>query len=434
MNQCKLLTVFFFGLLFLTACTGKKNITNRNDYVAFLKPGIILKQVNNLKSQLSFWNSRLQRDTGNYVDMMEMASCHLQLFRLTGKINHLHTGDSLLKRSTAKLNNTDPDILFALSQTAITQHRFRDAGHYNESADKSGGDKYIHHLLAFDTKMELGEIMTANKKIEALLDKSSFDYLIRKSKLEDHKGNLDKAIDLMEQAFEKVKDNKKSLYCWALSNLADMYGHAGRVKESYDAYLKVLQKDSSYIYALKGIAWIAYSHDHNTKEAKRILQYISDQTNMPDILLQLAEIEEWEGNEAKKKEYINRFITEVQQPGYGDMYNKYLIHLYTEELKDYNKAVELAEKEIASRATPETYDWLAWVHYNAGDIDTANLIATNYVYKRNFEPDALYHTAMIFSAAGKKEKAKELLEECLASSFEIGPVKAEIIMKQISKL
>lgn len=434
MNQCKLLTVFFFGLLFLTACTGKKNITDRNDYVAFLKPGIILKQVNNLKSQLSFWNSRLQRDTGNYVDMMEMASCHLQLFRLTGKINHLHTGDSLLKRSNAKLNHTDPEILFALSQTAITQHRFRDASHYNESADISGGDKYINHLLAFDTKMELGELMTATKKIEALTDKSSFDYLIRKSKAEDHKGNLDKAIDLMEQAFEKVKDNKKSLYCWALSNLADMYGHSGRVKESYDAYLKVLQKDSSYIYALKGIAWIAYSHDHNTIEAKGILQYISDQTNMPDILLQLAEIEEWKGNEKKKEEYISAFITEVQQPGYGDMYNKYLIHLYTEELKDHDKALQLSEKEITNRATPETYDWLAWVYYNQGNIDQANLIATNYVYKRNFEPDALYHTAMIFSAAGKKDKAKELLEECLTSSFEMGPVKTEIIREKISML
>jgi tetratricopeptide (TPR) repeat protein len=434
MNLHRLLIVLFFGILFFEACTGKKNIADQNDYKAFLKPGIIQKEVNSLAMQLSFWNSRLQKDTGNYVDMMELASCHLQLFKLTGKVDHLHTGDSLLKRSTAKLNNTDPDILFAISQTSITQHRFRDAERFIEIADDAGGDKYVNHLLGFDSKMELGEMMMASKKIEALKDKSSFDYLIRKSKLEDHKGNLDGAIELMEQAFEKVKDKRKSLYCWALSNLGDMYGHAGRVKESYDAYIKVLQKDSSYIYALKGIAWIAYSHDQNTKEAKLILQYILDQVNMPDLLLQIAEIEEKEGNDAKKKEYINRFMAEVQQPGYGNMYNKYLIELYTEEFKDYDKALQLSEKEITNRATPETYDWMAWVYYNSGEIEKANKIVTNYVYKRNFEPDALYHTALIFSDAGKKDKAKELLEECLDSSFEMGPLKAEMIREQLSIL
>lgn len=434
MIHYRLFTIFILFLFFLEACTGKRDIVNPADYQSFLKPGVIQKEVNNLDKQLSFWNNRLQKDTGNYVDMMELASCNLRLFKLTGNVKQLHTGDSLLKRSTAKLNNTDPDILFALSQISITQHHFKEAEQYNQIADEAGGDKYTNQLLGFDSKMELGELTIATKKIESLKDKSSFDYLIRKAKLEDHKGNLDGAIKLMEQAFEKVKNRRKSLYCWALSNLADMYGHAGRVKESYDAYINVLKRDSSYIYALKGIAWIAYSNDHNGKEAKRILQYISDQTNLPDLLLQLAEIEKWEGNDAKNKEYIHRFVAEVQKPEYGNMYNKYLIRLYTEEFKNYDKALQLAENEIANRATPETYDWLAWAYYNKGDIDKANTIATNYVYKRNYEPNALYHTALIFFAAGKKDKAKALLEECLPASFEIGPVKTKIIQREIMML
>ena len=248
-------------------------------------------------------------------------------------MTHLTIADSFMKRSSAKLNNTDPEILFALSQNSITQHQFRQANYYNQKAGETGGDKYINHLVGFDTKMELGELMLASKEIERLKDKSAFDYLIRKSKLEDQKGNLEEAIKLMEQAFEKVKNAGKSLYCWTLSNLADMYGHAGRVQEAYDAYLKVLNKDSSYIYALKGIAWIAYSHDHNSKEAKRIIQFISSQTNMPDLLLQLAEMEEWEGNDREKMKYINEFMDEMKKPGYGDMYNKYLIQTYTNELK-----------------------------------------------------------------------------------------------------
>jgi tetratricopeptide (TPR) repeat protein len=213
-----------------------------------------------------------------------------------------------------------------------------------------------------------------------------------------------------------------------------MYGHAGRIKESYDAYLKVLQKDSSYIYALKGIAWIIYSNDRDTKEAKHILHYILEQINTPDLLLLLAEIEEWEENETKKNEYIRRFINEVEQPGYGDMYNKYLIQLYAEELKDFDKAMSLAEKEITSRPTPEVYDWLAWLYYCKGDVKHADSIALNYVYKKTYEPDVLFHTAMIFSAASKKDKAKRMMEECVSSSFELGPVKTAFICQQLKKM
>ena len=433
MKKCPFIILLSL-ILIAASCINKNKISDPDDYEVFMKPGIIRQQVSNSGEQLKFWEQRLQKDTGNFIDMLEMARCHLHIFKTEGNVAHLAIADSLMKRSSEKLNDTDPEILFALSQTSITQHQFRQANDYNQMAGETGGDKFIHHLLGFDTKVELGELMIASKEIERLKDKSGFDYLIRKSKLEDQQGNLEEAIKLMEQAFEKVKNGSKSLYCWALSNLADMYGHAGRIQEAYNAYIKVLQKDSNYIYALKGIAWIAYSHDHDSKEAKRIIQYIISQTNMPDLWLQLAEIEEWEGNDNEKLEWITRFINEVKKPGYGDMYNKYLIELYTNELNDLGKALELADKEIINRATPETYDWLAWVYYNKGDIQQAFLIANNYVYKRNFEPDALLHTALIFSAAGKKDKARELLEECLAGSFELGPVKTKFIQEQLKLL
>jgi tetratricopeptide (TPR) repeat protein len=416
------------------SCDNKKKIANPGDYNFFMKPGVFREQVSNTREQLRFWEQRLQKDTGNFVDMLEMAWCHLHIFKIEGEVNNLKKADSLLKRSSGKLNNTDPEMLFALAQNSITQHQFRQASYYNQQAGERGGTKYKNHLVGFDTKMELGELMLASGEIEKLRDKSAFDYLIRKSKLEDKKGHLDQGIELMEQAFEKVKNAGKSVYCWTLSNLADMYGHAGRVQEAYDAYLKVLNKDSSYMYALRGIAWIAYSHDHNAKEAKRILQFISGQTNMPDLLLRLSEMEKWEGNDRAKMKYISEFMDEVTKPGYGDMYNKYLIQVYTNEYRDFDKAEQLAEEEIVKRATPETYDWLAWVCYNRGDIEKAYLLSNNYVYKRNFEPDALMHTALVFSAAGKKEKAKELLEECLAGSFELGPVKTKFIQAQLKLL
>ena len=428
--------LFFLSVILLTfaSCQNKKTITSKQDYNSYLLDGTVAKEAKKVNTEINFWQQRLQKDTGSYINMLELASNYLRLFRLTGNINALIYGDSLLKRSSAKLNNTDPEILYSLSQNSIAQHQFLAAASYTEAAEKEKGDMYTIRLLQFDASMEMGKYKEAYKSLESLKDKSAFDYLIRKAKWEDHTGNLDGAIVVMEKAFSIIKDKKKSLYCWTLSNLADMYGHAGRVEEAYKAYLNVLQKDPANLYCLKGIAWIAYAHDNNTAEAKRILQYILAETEMPDLRLVLAQIAETEGNELEKRKLLNEFVSTVTKPGYGDMYNKYLIEIYTEELKDYDKAFLLAEKELRNRFTPETCDWMAWTYYKKGELVKALEYSKSYVHKMTFEPDATMHTAFIYAANGKKEEAKRMLEECLESSFELGPVATRLVKEKLQTL
>jgi len=421
-------------LTLLISCTKKKEISNKQDYDVYLSDGKVAKEIAGVNTDINFWQQRLQKDTGNYVDMLELASNHLRLFRLSGNINALKTGDSLLKRSSAKLNDTDPEILYSLSQNSIAQHQFLAAARYTNEARNAKGDLYTIRLLQFDVNMELGNYNEAYASLQSLKDKSAFDYLVRKAKWEDHTGNLDNAILLMEEAFEIVKEGKMSLYCWTLSNLADMYGHAGRIEDAYQSYLAVLKKNPANLYCLKGIAWIAYSHDNNTAEAKRILQFILTQTDMPELKLMLAEIAESEGDKVEKNKLLNEFISIVTRASYGDMYNKYLIEIFASELKQHDKAFLLAKKELKNRFTPETCDWMAWTHYNNGDIKKAFEYASTYVHNRTFEPQATMHTAFIYAAIGKKEEAKKMLKECLISSFELGPLVTRQIENKLESL
>ncbi len=427
--------LFFFSvILILFSCNRAEKIVNEKDYSVFLQKGFIEKEKNKVVTELNFWDERLMRDTGNFLNMKELASKHIQLFKLTGNVKELRIADSLLLLSTKKVNDKEASILYALSQNAIMQHHFKDAYHFNLAAEKTNSDPYINNLLDFDAAMELGKYYEASEKIAALKNKKSFDYLIRKAKLEDHYGKIDQAIELMEQASAIVKDKKESAYNWSLSNLADMYGHSGRVKDAYNAYIQVLEMDSSNLYCLKGIAWIAFSHDKNTPEAKRILNFILSQTNMPDINLILAEIAGWEGDTQQKEIYNKKFLTEVLKPGYGGMYNKYLIHLYTSDLKDYNKALAIALTETERRPTPETYNWLAYVYFNKGETEKAYQIVRDYVNKKSFEPDALMNMGFINAAIGKKDEARKLLSTCLESSFELGPVEIQKIKEKLKEI
>jgi tetratricopeptide (TPR) repeat protein len=140
-----------------------------------------------------------------------------------------------------------------------------------------------------DASLEIGDYARANLILKDFKNKNSFAYLIRSAKLNDHEGHLDTAIVCMEKAYRRIKGNS-GLSQWTRSNLADMYGHAGRIKESYKLYLDVLKDNPMDDYALKGIAWIALSHDLNTEAAKTIINELAVRKRTPEVHLVLAEI------------------------------------------------------------------------------------------------------------------------------------------------
>lgn len=431
----KITSLFATAVMVLyTSCNSNNSIINRNDYSAYLVKGAIDDEDKKVTSEIEFWSQWLLKDTGSYVNMLELARNYMARFKVKGNVSDLNAGDSLLKRSSERLAHTDPEILYALTQNSITQHQFHAAKKYIQAAEKAKGDPYLLKLLQFDVNMELGSYQAASKCLESLGDKSAFDFLIRQAKWEDHKGNTDEAILLMEEAFEMVKDKKKSLFSWTLSNLGDMYGHAGRIKESYQAYLSVLKNDPSNFYCLKGIAWIAYSHDKNYREAKRILKYILSHAEMPEIRLILADIAASEGNQEEARLLTNEFISTVSKPAYGGMYNKYLIQLYCEELSGYDEALSLAKKELLNRFTPETCDLLAWVYYRKGELRKAYEYSSGHVYTFTSEPEALMHSGFIYADIGKTAEARKILKECLESEFELGPIAKKQIEVKLATL
>lgn len=419
-------------ILLLVSCRPQKRISQSNDYSEFLSPGIIQEQLEQNRKEISFWSERLENDPGSYINLLETGRFILKEFSMTGEVDLLHKGDSLLHAASLRLNHKMPEILYALSQNSISLHRFATAAAFVNSAGQAGGDDYTLCLLRFDVSMELGQYATAENCLNRLQDKSGFDYLIRKAKWEDHCGNLDGAILLMEAALEKVR-GRPSLCSWALSNLADMYGHAGRIREAYRAYLEVLRMDPGNLHCLQGIAWIAWSHDGDIASARKIYEFILSVKKQPEIRLALADLAAAEGNHALQRTQISAFMHETEGSVHGAMYNKYRIAVLADELQKPEKAIALAVEETRNRFTPETCDWLAWSYYKKGMIDSAFRYSHDYVYKRSHEPDILYHTAVIFLAARRKQEARAMLEACRESAFEMGPLKSEEVEALLRK-
>jgi tetratricopeptide (TPR) repeat protein len=413
-------SLIFLLFISLFSCDNKKTvITHFEDYESYLGPAKLTSK-DPLKEELKFWEERLDKNKSDETSLVKLGAIHAQLFKSTGLAKHILISDSLYMDVLKNYPEGNVEIYHSLATNAITQHKFQKAKNYAEKALALKDKKATSLLILVDVSLEIGDYARANLILRDFKNKNSFAYLIRNAKVKDHEGFLDSAIVNMEKAYRRIKGNK-DLSQWALSNLADMYGHAGRIEESYALYLEVLKDNPHDDYALKGIAWIALSHDLNTKAAKTIVNELAVRKHMPESHLMLAEIAELNGNEMEKASQFKKFKSLVSSPEYKSMYHKYLATAEAEEFNNPAAAVAIAHEEIVNRPTPQSYDLLAWGYYHQKKFHEALSIATRQVENQTFEPEAFYHLGIIYEANGNTEKAQYYLSAALESEFELGP-------------
>lgn len=415
------------GAALLAGCSTKtQNVAELKDFEFALQANDI-EGLKNCNEEISFWRSKQLADPGDTY-LSKMGGTYAKRFAITGEIEDIYTSDSLYKQ-VLKSDSNRTGAYQALAVNCMTRHEFRQAKKYIEKALTIGDSKTASLYTLFDINMELGDVAGAKYAISKFENKNAFAYIIREAKADDQEGRLDMAIKKMEKAFKRMKDDP-SLFAWTLSNLGDMYGHAGRVNDAYKAYLAVLKQNPAHDFALKGIAWIALSNDNNTALAKQIASALLKRKQMPDMHLLLAKIADSENDTNEKKRQLNLFTSKASEAKYGAMYNKYLALLQAEEFDNPDKTIEIAVAEINNRPTPQSYDLLAWGYFHNNEKDRALEVAQQFVEGKTFEPDAIYHLGMIYKESNI-EKSKEFLETAIQSSFELGPSITANIQKSL---
>jgi Tetratricopeptide repeat len=422
MRTIKKLSTLLLATLVLLSCNPKSNtVTSQKDYNKYLdiKDNKSKKFV---EGEIDFWQKKFDAAPNQISYLSILASNYSKLFENTGEVKYLYKAEELLVKSNEAYNYSVVGTIRSLGRNYISQHRFKESLVLANKALAIGEGMKETQKLLFDVNMELGNYTDAEKNLKYLNDASDFDYLIRASKWNDHLGDLKTAISLMEKAKEvAILNENKALKIWTYSNLGDLNGHAGDIQKSYNYYLKTLELEPNNSYAMKGIAWIAFSHERNTFEANRIIDKISKTHHTPDFYLLKAQIAEFEKDTVAKNENLTAYFQMLESINYGAMYNKYNALIYADDKNTATKALEISKIEINNRPTPDSYDLLAWSYYNLGDSKKALEIAEKYVVGKSFEPQLNYHLASIYKANNKEEKIVPIKEELLNSIYELGP-------------
>ncbi|MEO0527612.1 MAG: hypothetical protein AAFZ89_10315, partial [Bacteroidota bacterium] len=373
------------------------------------------------------WNSKIKPDSMQLTSFGIVAGQYNRYFKSTGDITYLKRAEQALKKAVDIAAIGKSGYYRALARNYISQHRFKDALQWAKKAHSLGSDLNASQSLLFDVHMELGNYEKAEQYLDSIKNMSDFGYLIRLAKWNDHNGDLDTTIRFMEMALRKAESSKnRDLKLWSYTNLADYYGHAGRIKESYDHYIKSLEIDPENAYAKKGIAWIVFSHERNPNEALRILNTITQENKAPDFYALKSEIADYMDDEKEKRNNLQQYFNRVQNPSYGDMYNTYTISFHWEN-NSLKQAFKLAQREIANRPTPESYDLLAYSYYRIGKLDKALAIVDRHIEGKTYEPGILLHMAEIYKGAGNMDEVKRLKKELADAIYELGPSSEQLI-------
>lgn len=419
----KLAYLFIAAVLLCVSCKqeeARDKVMNQNDYEQYFSSnkGEMLAEA---KAQVKFWSNRLRPDSSGVGDLGPLAAAYTGLYEATGDVHNLSHAETLYRKAISLSGDIKDGYERGLAHNLISQHRFKEAKNILEVSYAGNSNKHQTELMLFDVYMEVGEYENAYKTLSKVKNNSDYNYLIRAAKWNDFKGDLDATIQLMEKA-KTIAESRKSkpLQIWTYSNLGDYYGHAGRIKDSYDHYLKTLALQPDNAYAKKGLAWIAYSWENNPKEANRILSEIEKDHVVPDYALMKSELAEFSGDDKIAETLKTSFLNEVSQPKFGDMYNAYQIELYAD--TDAKKSLEMAKAEVANRPTPEAYHLLALAQLKNNQKGKALSTINDHVAGKTYEPMAQYHMGLVYNAHGKTKEVKELKEELLGAAYELGPM------------
>jgi hypothetical protein len=418
MKMKLIIAVFLFsGIL---SCSRSKKQLVRSDFIdslmtCYQEPGFSKSN----DAALVFWKNRIRPQRPGIVSEMKYAAALSMRFHLYGDIRDIKMADSTIHKLDADFNHHEAAAQLFLMHNDILQHRFTEAGEWLKKARSIGLKKYDLLTSTFDVDFELGRIFNAASALKELRA-DDYGYYFRRSKMDHLNGLLDSSIHAMERA-ALLEKGSPYLEQVALSNSADLLIHAGELEKAADLYTQCIRMNGADFHSLSGLGWIALMKDHNDSLAEKIFSFVRRKNKLPDALYRLVLVAESRGDSLIERKYAEEFVEQASDTAYGNMYNKYLIELYTGILKNPVRAEYLAKRELQNRSTPQTYAWYAWTLFSNGKKEAAMEQFQRNISGRPLEGLELYWMGKLMQGMNKGYNANAFFEAAYANKYDLAP-------------
>ncbi|MGG9972162.1 hypothetical protein ACQ33O_10245 [Ferruginibacter sp. SUN002] len=426
MKHLHLLTVIFL----FTACQHRPIHIVSEKYVdSLLQQTVIPVAYKQNAEEIKFWQQKIDPKNPGMVAELKYASSLATRFNLTGDINDIKRSDSILHTINRTFKDKEAAPYLGLIRHAILQHKFLLADSFLQQAQRIGIKPYESSTTSFDVDFELGRFYEAEQELKKITS-NDYGYFFRFSKLAHYRSDVDTAISSMQKALETAGTNL-FLKQAALSNLADLYLHNGQLEKAYAYYKESIQLSSADLHSIMGIAWIALVHDKNTFLAEKLLAHVQIKTKSPEPIYKLMYVAQAKGDSIKEMQYAKEFVLKVSDSVYGNMYNKYLIEIFTGVLNEPAKAEAIAKNELLNRSTSQTYAWYVWALFKNNRYSEAYNVFQNHVSGKPLEGLELYWMGKVMKGLNKGYNAEQFFKEANKNKYDLSPVIIQDLEKNL---
>ena len=385
---------------------------------------------NSLETDLQFWKGRIVPESPGLINELKYASCLVQRFHVTGDMLDLVMADSILLLADKAFNHKETAPNMALVSNSILQHRFKMADSLLQKAKNIGIKKYESAIMSFDVAFELGYYPVAAFELKQIASPTDYGYNFRRAKLSHYKGELDTAIAAMHRAGELAAGNV-SLQQAALSNEADLNLHNGNLQKANELYEQSIRLHATDLHSIMALGWIALVHDNNDSLAEKIFRFVQSKTKAPDAVFKLSQLADARRDSVLQRKYAGEFVAIATAPVYGNMYNKYLLELYTGILNEPSKAEAMAARELLNRTTPQTYAWYVWALYRNNKTAEAEKVYQQQVSGKPLEGLELYWMGKYMQAQNKGYNAAQFFKAAYKNKYDLSPAMVRDLEKEL---
>jgi tetratricopeptide (TPR) repeat protein len=367
--------------------------------------------VNPGSATIRFLEQRVTNDPLDCVAWNRLSAAYVLQMRETGDLSYVERAEQSARKSLSAVSAAqNPGGLAVLAVAEFESHHFRDALRLAQQAYDIDPRNSGALATIGDSRLELGDYSEAERTYESLrADGTTPSVQARLARLEELKGNNQKAVELMRTAAASSGDA-----IWYRVRLGELYFRTGDFSQAEEQYVAARARRPDSYLVLEHLAELRAAQG-NFNEAINLYEKVVDSVPRGEFLQALGDLYVFMGKPAEARIWHERALKaylESVNEGNAHYYH-HLAGFYSDSQENPAEALHWARKDLEVRHSVYAYESLAWALYKNGEFAAAAEEMSRALGLGTRDVHLLFHGAMIYSRAGDLERGSQLLKEAL---------------------
>jgi tetratricopeptide (TPR) repeat protein len=351
-------------------------------------------------------------DHAPYYNVLAMA--YARRARETSDVQYYAKAEETLKRSFV-LAPDNYDGLKTQAWLELGRHEFAKALETATKLNRKAPDDVIVYGYLADANTELGNYKEAVAAAQWMLDlrAGNIPGLTRAGYQRELHGNLPGALELMQMAYDSTPSAETEDRAWLATQMAHLNFIIGDLAKAEAYANRALDIFPDYHYALGTLAQVRIAQKRYD-EAVTLLRKRYSGAPHAENLFALAEALESAGQTDESSKAFAEFERKsLAETNITDNSNHELIAYYVDHAHRPEKALEVAQREVARRHDVFTLDCYAWALAANGEYEAANAQIQKALQVGVKDPRILVHASFIAQHLSQTAKVQNSISDKL---------------------